>query len=264
MPYCAALSFSRTKFTSSIAILSESGGSSSRICRVCTHGLAVERLREEQQPHRARSSRRTIRAACPDRPGRAATCADYDGSGDWGLGGWGLRVSPSVHHVPSRHCLLEQIVERLARAVRRAATSCCWRPCWSGARRSCAARRARRCCARPSARRAPAARRSACTPSGRWCRTTRTARSCADRRRTAGSAHRRRPAATSRLPQRAQRQTSCAAIRFGRLRAGGVLQHAARRALLRRRGADGPFGPRGFAARPDSRAGGTCDRSCCW
>ena len=38
MPYCAALSFSRMKFTSSIAILSESGGSSSRICLVCTHG----------------------------------------------------------------------------------------------------------------------------------------------------------------------------------------------------------------------------------
>ena len=71
MPYCAALSLSRTKFTSSIAILSESGGSSSRICRVCTHGLAVERLREEQQAHGRGHLVERRRGACPDRPGRA-------------------------------------------------------------------------------------------------------------------------------------------------------------------------------------------------
>jgi hypothetical protein len=36
-PYTFAVSPSRMRFTSSIVILSESGGSSSRICRVCTH-----------------------------------------------------------------------------------------------------------------------------------------------------------------------------------------------------------------------------------
>ena len=37
MPYCLALSGSRMKFTSSIVMRSESGGSSSRICFVCRH-----------------------------------------------------------------------------------------------------------------------------------------------------------------------------------------------------------------------------------
>ena len=77
-------------------------------------------------------------------------------------------------------------------------------------------------------------RRSACIPSARWCRTRRTACSCADRRRSARSAPRRANGSDSRLPQRAQRHTSRAAIRFGVFGPARVLQHASRRALLRR------------------------------
>ena len=97
-------------------------------------------------------------------------------------------------------------------------------------------------------------------PPRRWCRTTRTECSCGDRRRTSGSESSWPTGNDSRLPQRAHRNTSCAAIRFGRLRAPLVLQHPPRRPFLRRRAASARW-PSVRAARPDSRAAGTCGRS---
>ena len=129
-PYCFALSASRTRFASSIVILSDSGGSSSRICCVCTTRLAAERLREKQQPHRRGHFRERV-AEFLLISGEIRDTRDYDrghGIRDWGLGTQRSAVScrPAVRTpsppvpsplvpVPS----LEQIIERTLRAVGR-------------------------------------------------------------------------------------------------------------------------------------------------
>ena len=88
-----------------MVILSDSAGSSSRICRVCQTGLAVERLREKQQPHRPRHLREVV--AQPFLIGGRISDIVY----------------PWIPHrrsaSPASECVsLEQIVERLARARR--------------------------------------------------------------------------------------------------------------------------------------------------
>ena len=217
MPYCVALSFSRTKFTSSIAILSESGGSSSRICRVCGAGLAVERLREEQQPH----GRRHL----AERLAKFFLIGRGDKRHPAIMTAWELIVRGSG---------AEQLVRRSAKpsndqlkdllrspndrrsALRRAGRRdsrrrCCWRACRSAARRSCAAVNSVQVLRTSfGATRAGSRGVLACTPSARWCRTTRTGCSCADRRRSASTAHR----AADRQPT-----ADCRSARSGTLRA---------------------------------------------
>ena len=281
MPYCAALSFSRMKFTSSIAILSESGGSSSRICRACRHVsqssvcvknssrtgavISIERFAElfligwGEQRHLTRLSAlgRAGRTRCgtrstAERPRPLARGEDHARRTDrLALALSGRSPSPEPQLYLNRSSNAWRAAAGAGRALLRRA----------GLTLDRRARREQRAVVARILRRDARGqlRRSACTPSARWCRTTRTARSCAGRRRTSDSGCRRRPAATA----------GCRSARSGRPRAppSGSASSVRRRpaADVRARGpasADAaPPAPSGHAAcsRPDSRVVGTFD-----
>ena len=155
MPYCLALSGSRTRFTSSTLIFADSRGSSSRICRVCRH--------VPQPSVWVKNSSRTFLAIA------AKAARDVPD--------WRVRSGPRLSYLnrSSNACraLVGPGVPVCRSTVVRGANSAhSFRLSFGETRPE---------------------DRAGCIRSGRSCRTTRTGCSCGDRRRIASSGWRPRP-----------------------------------------------------------------------
>src|SRR4051812_2196451 len=243
--YCAALSLSRMKLTSSIVTLSERTGSSSRICRVCRHG--------SQSSVCVKNSRRTAPVISLN-DWRSFSCSEGANKGISHYrrcspaGGSGLRIAGLRIRGPARANYLNKSSKALRAGLgpeeppELAAGVLVWRSTVVRGENSAHVFRASFGATRAaSAALCEHSHRALVSKATHW---TQLYRSTPHREQRLSAAS----GSDNRLPHRAHRQTSCAAIRFGVF---GPAASWSRRPGARScggRGAAGPFGPRAFGS----------------